>query len=85
MRWVHRLGFCCPIGLIGVAACIPDYNLIVHSFFAGLVFIMDAAAFVLIWLDDYKRIHCGFNRALVLRLILIIIGLVSLTLTGLFQ
>jgi hypothetical protein len=75
----------CPIGFIGVAAITLPYDVIGHSFFASALFIFEGLACILLAIDDYMVIYRCFNSIVVFRIVLIIIGTVSLGVMGLGQ
>ena len=85
LKWAHRCALFCPIGFIGVGALTLDYSVIAHSFFASGLFILEGIAFILLLAEDHLAVYGKWNRLLIFRLVLIIVGILALGCMGLGQ
>ena len=75
LKWAHRLALWCPISSIGVSACVSDYNIIVHCFFAASLFFIEGIVFVLLLMEDRRTLYKDWHPILKFRLSLVVIGI----------
>ena len=85
LKWAHRISLWCPISSIGVAACVSDYNLIVHCFFAASLFLSQGIVFILLLVEDRRTLYEDWVPIVKFRLALVLIGFACMVGMGLGQ